>query len=369
MGKGKISNTNLYTPIKRSFSTPMPVVVYNHFDEELGLLGGNDFKSSALELCKDNINMLDAYKYFSEHLPLYSMPMLPPQIRTELEHSLNSFSYEASYLHNWNLYKQIYRFDEDVFDLLTYDVELKNINPIIFKNLPFKSIFIDLDFEFELNITEEYKEKCFGFFVDIQKIDSNEYLVVAPVVETQIISPYVVPIVNEEILLDDICSKSVKYLNLLENTFIGQAKYYGNRFLEYLKSSNFKSLFELTFPLITYLCADNRDVEIRQGKTPKETYSINKQSKKYGVVQQNVGFKFGSTIRQKKIYYEQHPEAISKKGSHKSPHIRRGHYHSFWTGKKDGSEERKIILKFIEPIFIGQGEISVPIVHKIDGKN
>lgn len=50
-------------------------------------------------------------------------------------------------------------------------------------------------------------------------------------------------------------------------------------------------------------------------------------------------------------------------GSAKSPHSRKGHWHHFWTGKR-GTEERKLILKWVAPMFINGGtdEVSVNLI-------
>ena len=38
-------------------------------------------------------------------------------------------------------------------------------------------------------------------------------------------------------------------------------------------------------------------------------------------------------------------------GSPKRPHTRRGHWHHYWKGER-GSSHRKLILKWLAPIFI-----------------
>ena len=43
----------------------------------------------------------------------------------------------------------------------------------------------------------------------------------------------------------------------------------------------------------------------------------------------------------------------SELGESKTPHWRTAHWHTYWTGKKDGTEERKKVLRFIPTLWVG----------------
>ena len=46
--------------------------------------------------------------------------------------------------------------------------------------------------------------------------------------------------------------------------------------------------------------------------------------------------------------------------------IRRGHWHTYWTGKKDGSEKRKLILKWISFTYVNvEKSEELPIVVNV----
>ena len=46
--------------------------------------------------------------------------------------------------------------------------------------------------------------------------------------------------------------------------------------------------------------------------------------------------------------------------------IRRGHWHTYWTGKKDGSEKRKLILKWIPFTYVNvEKSEELPIVVNV----
>lgn len=65
----------------------------------------------------------------------------------------------------------------------------------------------------------------------------------------------------------------------------------------------------------------------------------------------------------KKVNYVYEKSSPVGHESAKSPHSRKDHWHHFWTGKR-GTEERKLILKWVAPMFINDGtdEVSVNLI-------
>lgn len=62
----------------------------------------------------------------------------------------------------------------------------------------------------------------------------------------------------------------------------------------------------------------------------------------------DVGIRVGAALRKARRRYEgtENPGT----GARKRAHTRRGHWHHYWTGPKNG--ERKLILKWTAPTFI-----------------
>ena len=103
--------------------------------------------------------------------------------------------------------------------------------------------------------------------------------------------------------------------------------------------------------LILYLVSEN--AEITSGPTPEpDTGQKSKKGrkKKSAVKIKNIGTRIGAAIRKSKAQPSTQAEVGPGGGSKKSPHSRRGHWHHFWTGPRDG--ERKLILKWVAPTFI-----------------
>jgi len=116
--------------------------------------------------------------------------------------------------------------------------------------------------------------------------------------------------------------------------------------------------------LILYLCAENADMpQVRHPNTRV------RMSGQVDVPREprfwSVGERIGAAIRQ---YRNQ--EGLSRpgktQGTHASPrpHIRRAHWHHFWTGSRDG--ERKLVLRWLPPIPVGIDDNEGPaVIHKV----
>lgn len=116
--------------------------------------------------------------------------------------------------------------------------------------------------------------------------------------------------------------------------------------------------------LVLYLCAENADIpEIQH---PQNRVRMSGQ---VDIARQpnlwNVGERIGAGIR--KYRNQEWQGGQDSMHARPRPHIRKAHYHHFWTGPKDG--ERKLILRWLPPIPVGIGtdaEGEMPaVIHKI----
>ncbi len=79
-----------------------------------------------------------------------------------------------------------------------------------------------------------------------------------------------------------------------------------------------------------------------------------------------VGERIGASIR--KYHNEQAQQSKGEAiGTHASPrpHMRRAHWHHFWTGPKTG--ERKLILRWLPPIPVGvdENQEGPVVIHRV----
>lgn len=117
--------------------------------------------------------------------------------------------------------------------------------------------------------------------------------------------------------------------------------------------------------LLLYICSTNGEIGDGQ-QTPKKPRS--KKTKKgqrmfppHKVATWDVGVRMGAALRKAKEATSKGPAENSGEKEHSSPrpHVRRAHWHGYWTGPRDG--ERKFILKWLSPILVGDGDIPVTI--------
>ena len=125
--------------------------------------------------------------------------------------------------------------------------------------------------------------------------------------------------------------------------------------------------------LTLYLCATNAEIETRQKpKIEIQGYEkqrkMKKESKASDVAAFDVGVRLGAAIRhatQPKAIYVKSPETPGT-GSAKRPHSRRGHWHHYWAGPRDG--ERSLLLKWTAPTFIHADDAPKDVVLQVPVK-
>lgn len=116
---------------------------------------------------------------------------------------------------------------------------------------------------------------------------------------------------------------------------------------------------------VTKMAIAKKQVErTRESKTTADTHPIKTQIS-------TVGYRFGNEYRRHKRDNKEWSSSGShvgwSKGTKKTPHIRRSHFHGYWTGSKTDPQSRKLIVKWIQTVFVGSsdnGEDEITI-HKV----
>lgn len=108
---------------------------------------------------------------------------------------------------------------------------------------------------------------------------------------------------------------------------------------------------------VLYIVSQNADVsKIPQKKKKKSKKNPGKSPKSQDVAEDvkgyKVGVRIGAAIRKAQAYTS---DESAEPGSSKRPHSRRGHWHHYWTGPRDG--ERTLILKWVSPTYIHLDEL------------
>lgn len=259
----------------------------------------------------------------------------------------------------WRLSKEVYVIDEDLKDLLfEQDGELDVPDEILLQ-LPYPCFYV------ELPNTYYRTDKIHGFFVTLEYDVINGDKELKPVFLTDDGDVFSYSI--------HIGAKTIEEsVNMLDKQALENAN--GDKELKRLAlkamqdSAETKIFLKQILQVILYILAQNAEITpsseqsfiTKRGKTLKDKYS---EIRKW-----DVGIRVGAAIRQQKIREQSDPTGYKQSG-HNSPrpHMRRGHWHHFWTGPKTQPEERKLILKWLSPITVAANPDDTPIVlHKVE---
>lgn len=264
---------------------------------------------------------------------------------------------DATY--KWRIHKQIYKFTDEIENLL-YDNDTDFDIPIyILNSLPYDCIYIETN-----NLS--YKDKTIiGFFF---YKDYKSYTFV-PIYEdlSHTNGGFAYDGLNKEMTLRDGLNSMMDLEKAIVKDKNGvqmcnpvdMESSNGKTYREELFENSTISIFPKMLQLVLYVCSNNAEIEENKehkaiAKRPKEKKFI---KDKYREVQiWDCGNKISEKIRTFLVANKHNNSVISQRnsfgtGKSKSPHSRRGHWHHFWTGKI-GTETRKLILKWVAPTFV-----------------
>jgi hypothetical protein len=120
--------------------------------------------------------------------------------------------------------------------------------------------------------------------------------------------------------------------------------------------------------ILLYLCSEQPDIIDHAGKRrkpgpppPVSTATGPKFFPPANPTQWDVGYKVGAVLRS-----HREAESIRGEGTHASPrpHVRRAHWHSYWTGPRDDPKKQAIVLKWIHPLLVG-GDKIIPTIYQV----
>ena len=239
--------------------------------------------------------------------------------------------YEASIM--WYKYKQVFEFDATTFHEITIADKIKEILADVLEAIPFPSIYLWLP-KGAMGLND-------GDVDGIVVYKSNNTITFC-------------------LFTTNITVKT--YVFSLMATIGEMAETVG------LDETMSEILVQILFRLLLYVCTTNADVctetVYRKSTKAKGASRKNPDRKPYKVWK--CGFRYGIALQKQQS--ERVQSVATGTGAEKKPHSRRGHYHHFWVGKRD-SEERKLILKWVNPTYIHSELVfdNQAIVHKVKG--
>lgn len=108
---------------------------------------------------------------------------------------------------------------------------------------------------------------------------------------------------------------------------------------------------------VAYLCSKNADIAAVY--SPSKERKRNKAKRRSQATWHEVGYRVGAELRN---YMRAKSVGGEKTGRKVRPHMRRAHWHRFWTGPRDG--ERRLVLKWVAPVMVGV-DIDSATLHKV----
>lgn len=324
--KNKLSNTDM----------PYPQLIKMTLEDDKNKGSINTFRKYIAEHKASK----DKFQPFDELIEI--MKKMYEDTRGLSDDDFSTNMYYFYYLQNWEIYSQVYRFDKSLFDTLTTNTEDINISVDIFNSLPYDTFFV------ENEIDDKYNHYI-GFYVVREK---NKCVSLCFVREDLIWFDTDIKLDRGNLPISHLTDNYEKLINNKNPNFV----------------SDTQNLVKKILPVLLYLCADNSEIEkIKVQRAKKKKKGKSTAASKTLYTSNRVGYKIGAEIRQnKKRYVYENVSENKGKGTKKAAHFRKAHYHSFWVGKHN-SDERRLIVKFLPPIYVNNNgdEEGISTVHKV----
>lgn len=122
--------------------------------------------------------------------------------------------------------------------------------------------------------------------------------------------------------------------------------------------------------LLLYLCSEEPDVEAGNRKWPPVRPRLTKTKTGMRMFQAEKPSVWETTFRLGRAMRQAQASCGSGDSDRSSvrAHIRRAHWHSFWTGVKSDLDKRRIVLKWLNPILVNfEGDEIIPTIRKVKG--
>lgn len=269
----------------------------------------------------------------------------------------------------WRMTQGIYRCDSDLFGAL-WSTPIEEELPIeILFHLPEWCCYIEAPADLIWN-----GEPLLGWFVFLESNGPAGRAELRLVLDQTYLNPRAVFLDRPSLFL----SSQAVYQEAER-----QANIHGNPFSP-VSSSDIARFSSQLAPLISvtlYLCsqaAELRDARGRRGKpenpAPRKVKGGFREFAASGPTTWEVGYRLGASLRAGLAADRLKEEAAAEPlGWHARPrpHIRRAHWHSFWTGpRQDGRPGQKLVLRWLHPLLVAAAENQegggiVPTLHDV----
>lgn len=296
----------------------------------------------------------------------------------------------ASVLSAWRITKGVYRFDEDLLDAVWNTPITGDLPGEVLEHLPEWSLYIPTPGKTynDLAIT--------GFFAYLDYAYDSAFerrLIVLPEFthgpRPGHLSPIPIAIgetVGEGLrasLRDQMREDTNRDMaEMAEQKLYFSSDPFESQVIQSRIEQSANEIAPMVEPLISvtlYLCSANKELRSSRGDNSQPHRPQAQRSKKKGARLKaaekpelwQVGYRLGAGLRAARATASEEG-GDGRAGRGKAPHLRRAHYHHYWTGPRKDPKKRKVILKWLDPILVNAGlqdpDDQPVVLHRVEGE-
>lgn len=266
---------------------------------------------------------------------------------------------EIAALAPWRLGKEVFCLDAELEQLLYSQADDVGIPSEVLLRIPYQAFYV------QTNSLTFDGAPYHGFFVHLEQDANNGDRELRLLLLKDSCETLPIPIhIDDKTVYDSVQT----LLAQARRAMSGNPEWKRRLIMPVAYIDRLSELTQKLLQIVFYLVAVNSDVApnreqtvaMKRGAVIKDRYS---EIRKW-----DVGFRVGAALRAHKAQTEQNADVSNDAGSAPAsprPHIRRAHWHHYWTGRRDLPEERKLILKWQAPTFVGTQEDPPVTLHEV----
>jgi hypothetical protein len=277
-------------------------------------------------------------------------------------------------LASWRVTKGIYRFDPELFQAVWETPLEGNLPHELLYRLPEWCVYL------ETPVRDFLGRELRGFFAHLEHDANNKSSELRMVLDVRdhhgqdVLEPVVMILTGHHTLQ--------QALEAVRESGTAQAARIGMKLPEVSKEQHaaYRKAVEPLVSLVLYLCSIGSDVRdgAGTGRTPArpKPTKTKRGERLFQAEKQTtweVGYRIGAALRRAMDEMRsEHPEKSIESRTRPSPrpHIRRAHWHSYWTGPRKDRKKQEIVTRWLPPIPVKvglEGEELVPTIRPVKG--
>lgn len=237
----------------------------------------------------------------------------------------------------WRYSRSVYRFDPDLYRELVATPFSGEIPEEVLLRLPEWSIFVEMQ-----------GESVSGFFSSLEYVSPGKAELRFVFCTEERLMPFYIALSAGTI------EKSFEDCLREYEAVAGESDKVKAEYTEVLGED--LSLVKKALSLVLYVCSDEAEIRDREAPDWEPAFpraKVTKGEERLFPADRNrvvdVGCELGAMLREGATKSE--PSAPT--GRTVRPHMRRGHWHGFWTGpRKENRDQQKFVLKWLPPLFV-----------------